>query len=72
MARLTLKSVNAAIKAKGINAELVKGDGYFWFDGVDVEFAYSPSVMVFQLNHLTLEQWMEELDAKVQDHKSRL
>ena len=61
MARLTIKSVNAAIAAKGIKAEIVKGNGYYWFDGA-----------VNALNHLTLEQWMEELATIVADHKSRL
>lgn len=70
MARLTIKSVNAAIVAKGIKAEIVKGNGYFWFCGDDVQFATSTSVdAVCAINHLTLEQWMSELDTIVADHK---
>ena len=66
---LTLKAVNKAIAARGIKAELVQGDGYLWFSGDDVEFAYTTSVAVCRLNHLTLERWMQELDDFVADSK---
>lgn len=34
MARLTIANVNKALRAAGFDAELVRGDGYFWFDGL--------------------------------------
>lgn len=58
---LTLKTVNKKIASLGINAELIKGDGYFYFWGKDVELCRSTSVMVNQLNCLSIDQWMEEL-----------
>ena len=70
MKRLTMKSANKAIAARGIKAELVKGDcGYFYFVGDDVEYANTTSVSVYQLNHLTLDQWMADLDSFVADSK---
>lgn len=69
MARLTIKSVNKAIAARGIKAELVKGDGYFWFSGDDVEYASTTSVMVFNLNSMPIESWMADLDMFVAEHK---
>ena len=56
---LRISNVNIALKEEGIDAELVKGEGYYWFDGSDVEYAKTTSVMVYRLNHLTLEQWIE-------------
>lgn len=68
---ITIKAVNKAIAASGIKAELVRANGYFYFDGDDVAFAYSASVMVSRLNDLSLEQWLIELREKLDDHNSR-
>ena len=54
---LTLKKVNKAIKDKGYDAELVKGDGYFYFSGEDVSLCFEQGVYVYRLNQLTLEHW---------------
>lgn len=69
MPRLTIKSVNKAIAARGIKAEIFQGDGYLYFYGDDVELAYTTSVAVCRLNHLSLERWMQELDDIVDSHK---
>lgn len=66
---LTLKAVNKAIAARGIKAELYQADGYLYFYGDDVDLAYTTSVAVCRLNHLTLERWMQELDEIVASHK---
>lgn len=66
---LTIKGVNKAIAARGIKAEICQGDGYVYFYGDDVEFAYTTSVAACRLNHLTLERWMQELDEIVASHK---
>ena len=58
--RLTFARVNAALKAAGIDAELVQGDGYLYFAGPAVEFASSTSVAVCRLNHLSIESWLYE------------
>jgi len=57
---LTLKAVNAEITKRGLNLELFKGQGYFYFSGDACNLRQSTSVMVNSLNQLTLEQWVEE------------
>ena len=65
---LTLKKVNAELTRADIRAELVKGDGYFYFSGQDVELAQEQGVYgVFRLNDLSLEQWVEEARQRMQD-----
>lgn len=68
---LTIKRINKEIKARGWNAELVAGDGYFWLDGDDVAWAYSSSIGAYRLNHLTLEQWLEDVRRIVEDSAAR-
>ena len=55
-----IKTVNKAIKQAGINAELVRGDGYFYFAGEDVEMSPRSIVYVPRLNDLTIEDWVQE------------
>jgi hypothetical protein len=55
---LTISKINKTIKAEGIDLELVPGQGYFYFVGPGSENLYTASVLVYRLNHLTLEQWM--------------
>jgi hypothetical protein len=66
---LTLKKVNAELTRAGIRAELVKGDGYFYFVGQDVELAQEQGVYggVSRLNNLSLKQWVEEARQRMQD-----
>jgi hypothetical protein len=64
--RLTLSQVNREIRRRGIDAELHKGDGYYYFTGADVGHAFETSVMVYRLNDLSLEQWMKELEYLMQ------
>lgn len=59
-ARVTLNRVNAELKKLGIDAELVRGDGYFYFWGDDVR-DMSHSVYTCQLGLWTLQQWVDEL-----------
>lgn len=66
---LTLRQINDAIRDRGIRAVLVKGRGYFYFSGPDVELASSTSVWVYQLNELTLSQWLAELDRVIGESK---
>ena len=58
--RLTLATVNKAVAAAVPGAELVKGEGYFYFIGAGFERAKSASVYVPRLNDLSLERWVEE------------
>ena len=60
MKRLTMKTVNKALPE---GYELIKGEGCFYFSG-EGEYGktwewYAGSVMVYKLNDLSLEQWVE-------------
>jgi hypothetical protein len=64
---LTLKGVNAELKRRGYAEELVRGEGYFWFDGPTLW--PRTAVYVYRLNHLTLDQWVAALDElRAQEH----
>lgn len=68
---LTLKQVNSKIAELGFKAELVKGEGYFYFIGDDVDLCYSTSVGVYRLNHLSMEDWLSEIKGLVEEHVDR-
>ena len=68
---LTLPGLNKKIQALGIKAELVKGNGYFYFSGDDVQYAFCASVCVFRINHLDEKQWLDSLKEIVQDSVNR-
>ena len=58
---VTLKQINKAIKALGGEEELVKGDGYFYFEGGNASSWEQSGVYgVFRLNDLPLERWIDE------------
>lgn len=59
--RLTIANVNKAIAAEGLEIELVKGAGYFYFAPLNPDdFLDAPSVMVYALSHSTFAEWMAE------------
>lgn len=62
MAKATsIAAVNKALVAAGIDAELVKGRGYFYFSGPAVDCAKEQGVYgVYRLSELTVSQWVEE------------
>jgi hypothetical protein len=60
MPRINTKMVNAAIEKLGGKERLVHGKGYFYFTGGDSELWPRSSVMIYRLNSMTLEQWVEE------------
>lgn len=61
MARVTIKQVNKALEAAGIKAELVKGDGYFYFHGEAMDNAAEQGVYgVYRLGELSVERWVQE------------
>lgn len=59
---LQIKTVNKAIAHMG-DITLIKGDGYFYFAGDNVDIG-STGVYVFSLNQLTLEQWICEANSR--------
>jgi len=56
----TIPAVNKALRAAGIDGELVKGRGYFYFKGNDLPVAYTESVYVNRVDRMSIEQWVEE------------
>ncbi len=60
---LTIKAVNRAIAQAGHKETLERGDGYFYFRGGEADNWIAVSVHVYALNHLTLGQWLESLEA---------
>lgn len=66
MKRVTLAEVNKALKVNGIDCELIKGQGYFYFQGPAVETAFEQGVYsVFRLSDLSVEQWVEEAKERI-------
>jgi hypothetical protein len=57
-----IATVNRAIRKLDPTAELVKGKGYFYFDGESIggmsPRGHDNSVMVCRVTDLTLEQWV--------------
>ncbi len=58
--RVTLKAVNDQLRELGSDAELKKGDGYFYFSSGEAAGWLNPTVRVPTLGSLTMEQWLEE------------
>lgn len=63
---VTIKQVNKALAAKGYKAELVRGDGYFYFWGPDTAKFEESGVYggVTRLSDLTVERWVEMFEEK--------
>jgi hypothetical protein len=57
-ARVTLRTVNAALKAAGFAEELVRGRGYFYFTGGDAHTGPTSAVPVFHLSAYSVEAWV--------------
>ena len=68
---LTLKQVNREIQKRGWNVELIKDKDHFYVFGDDVDYAYSTTIGVYRINHLTIEQWMTRIQSIVDDSKER-
>lgn len=58
--RTTLKAINDALRAAGIDGELVRGASYFYFSGPAFFHCYSTSVMTTRLGSMTADQWVAE------------
>ncbi len=58
--QLHLKVVNEELKKRGHRAELMKGDGYFYFSGPEAADWLDRTVKARTINSLTLKQWVEE------------
>jgi hypothetical protein len=70
--RDTHKTVNDALQARGRDASLRDGGGYFYFGGGEAVNWLVSSVMVKKISDLTSEQWLEKFDELLaQDQKLR-
>jgi hypothetical protein len=58
--RLSLKTVNAELSKRGINALLGKGGDYFYFWSGEAADWLDRTVRVPTLHSLTLDQWIDE------------
>lgn len=64
--RTTIAAINKALRDAGIDAEIVRGEGYFYFVGSDTDCAEEQGVYgVFRLSDLTVAQWVEEARSKL-------
>lgn len=65
--KLTLKKINDRIA--DIGYELVRGCGYFYFHPLhkSVPMLDDSMVMVYRLNDMDTEQWVDVLQAKILD-----
>lgn len=65
---MNIRGINSAIRKLGVSAELVRGDSYLYFSGEAVELAKESIVGgVYRVSDLTLDQWLAELDSRVQE-----
>lgn len=61
MPRITRATVNAALRKQGAqNVTLQAGKGYFYFVYDDGVWFDTHSVYVYQLNHESLDSWVED------------
>jgi len=60
--RLTQKAITAELHRLGHEARLERGDGYFYFIGLDPSAWLDKTVKVARVSSLTLEQWVAEYE----------
>ena len=64
--RVTIKAINKALIEAGIDAQLFKAKGYFYFSGPSMENAFEQGVYgVYHLSELSVAQWVEEAKSKI-------
>lgn len=59
---VTLKQINKALKNKGYEVELVRGEGYFYFFGNDADYLTSQGVYIPRLSDQSVEKWVEDFE----------
>jgi hypothetical protein len=71
--RLTCAMITKKMNAEGIPGQLCAGNGYFYLwdrEGEDFWInAYTTSIYVCRLSHMSLERWMEEIRTMYQQLK---
>lgn len=65
--KATKKTIDAALKENGLDAEIFKGNGYFYFVGKSVNLASEQGVYgVTRFADLSVDRWVEECKALVE------
>jgi hypothetical protein len=65
--KATKKTIDVALKENGLEAEIFKGNGYFYFVGTSVNLASEQGVYgVARFADLSVDRWVEECKALVQ------
>jgi hypothetical protein len=59
---VTLKQINRALKNKGYEVELIKGEGYFYFEGRDADNLTSQGVYIPRLSDQSVEEWVKDFE----------
>lgn len=65
---MQLRTLNKIFAEKYVHLELVHGEGYYYFvydNGGDLY--ETKSEMVYRLNHLTKEQWLERAETFMEE-----
>lgn len=57
----TVAAVNRALKERGEEPRLRRGNGYYYFDGPAISWP-SSSVYVYRADDLSLKRWLTEYD----------
>ena len=75
-AKVTLAAVNEAIQKKHPKIVLERGEGHFYVASDDPEMGlflaslYTTSIHVYAIWHLTVEQWIEEVEKILADEEN--
>lgn len=56
-----LTQINKILEAMGIDAQLVRGQGYFYVIGKDTEHSSQTSIYTKSLYQLSMDQWISEI-----------
>lgn len=67
----TLSDFNKLLIENGVNSELVKGKGYFYYIGTGNACVDIPSVYVAHFSQMSSEQWTSELETAIEIFNNR-
>jgi len=69
MKRVTINNVNAALKGAGIDAELVRGKGYFYFAGPAMDRVYDACVCTMFITDFSVQRWVDICREKIKENE---
>ena len=65
------KQVMTFLKNHGINAELTRGNGYYYFSDPESLKWYSSSIPTYRIGSLTFSEWLKEYESLKNDFRNR-